>query len=58
MEQSTVRFIAKDGQKKSPKDLDDFKTHLQRIDGTTIRIPNDLSYVDITIPEGNYCLIR
>lgn len=47
-----------DGLKRTPKDLDSFKTQIQRIDGTTIKIPNDYAYVDITIPEGNYYLIR
>ncbi|KAJ3650758.1 hypothetical protein Zmor_016838 [Zophobas morio] len=58
MEYSTVRFVAKDGVKKTPTDLEDVKAQIARIDGTTIKIPSDRSYVDITIPEGNYYLIR
>lgn len=51
-------LILVDGVKKTAEDFDDFKIQLQRIDGTTIKVPNDQSYVDITIPEGNYYLIR
>lgn len=47
-----------DGIKKSPKDFENFKIQIQRIDGSVVRLPNDFSYIDVTIPEGNFTLIR
>lgn len=35
-----------------------FKEQLHRIDGTVVNIPEDLSYVDVRIPEANYGLVR
>lgn len=51
-------FNLLEGAKKSFQDLEDFKVQIQRFDGATIRIPTDFTYVDISIPEGNFNLIR
>lgn len=51
-------YIFLGGIKKSPKDFEDFKVQIQRIDGSVVKLPADYSYVDITIPEGNYNIIK
>lgn len=50
--------VFSDGVKKSHQDFEDFKVQIQRIDGSVVKLPSDYSYVDITIPEGNYNIIK
>lgn len=57
MESSIVRFVGKDGHK-SENEIENLKVQLQQIDGTVVKIPQNLAYVDVTIPEGNYLLVR
>lgn len=53
-----ANLVLSEGAKQSSQDLEDFKVQIQRFDGATIRVPTDFTYVDITIPEGNFNLIR
>lgn len=53
-----MRFITKDGVKSSREDYENFKVQIQKIDGTVVTYPLDLAYVDVTIPEANYHLVR
>nr|XP_023018681.1 copper-transporting ATPase 1 isoform X1 [Leptinotarsa decemlineata] len=55
---NAVRFVPKDGLKKSPEDIETFRVQIQRIDGSTVKVPNDFSYVDVTVPEGNFNIIK
>lgn len=47
-----------DVKRKDGKLLRRFRERLNRIDGTVVEIPEDCSYVDVRIPEGNYELVR
>lgn len=31
---------------------------IQQLDGSVILVPNDYSYVDVTIPKGNYNAVK
>ncbi|XP_072381614.1 copper-transporting ATPase 1 isoform X1 [Diabrotica undecimpunctata] len=55
---STVRFIQKDDTKSTTEDMENFKIQIQKIDGSVVKTPEDLSYVDVTVPEGHFNLIR
>lgn len=47
-----------DEAKKNPEEFEKFKIQIQQIDGTVVDVPRDLSYVDVTVPEGNYILVK
>lgn len=58
MDSSVVRFVLKDGANKNEQDFENFKVQIQKIDGTVVSIPKDFAYLDITIPEANYQLVK
>ncbi|XP_066255852.1 copper-transporting ATPase 1 isoform X2 [Euwallacea similis] len=58
MEQGTVRFIPKGDSKKEPKDFEQFKVQIQKIDGLLVKGTNNESFVDVTFPEKSYSLIK
>ncbi|CAH1132290.1 unnamed protein product [Ceutorhynchus assimilis] len=58
MEKSIVRFVPKGDSKRDLEDFDKFKVHIQKIDGSIVKSTNNKSYIDVTIPEGNYDLIK
>ncbi|XP_066144632.1 copper-transporting ATPase 1 isoform X2 [Euwallacea fornicatus] len=58
MEQGTVRFIPKGESKKEPKDFEQFKVQIQKIDGLLVKDTNNESFVDVTFPEGSYSFIK
>lgn len=49
---------APDGIQKNEQNFEEIKAQIQKIDGSVIKVPEDLSYVDITVPEGNFNLIE
>ncbi|XP_048522016.1 copper-transporting ATPase 1 isoform X2 [Dendroctonus ponderosae] len=55
MEQGIVRFVPKGGSK---RDFEQFKVHIQKIDGSIVKGTNNESYIDVTFPEGNYSLVK
>nr|CAI5868018.1 unnamed protein product [Callosobruchus analis] len=55
---SIVKFTLKDDRKRTPNDFENFKVQIQKIDGSVVRVPSDLSYVEVRIPEGNYQLVK
>ncbi|KAF7271816.1 hypothetical protein GWI33_015361 [Rhynchophorus ferrugineus] len=57
MAQNIVKFVPKGGVKKGPKELEEFKVQIQKIDGSVARVTYDISCIDVTIPEGNYSLV-
>lgn len=58
MAHNIVRFIPKGGIKKNPEEVEKFKIQIQQIDGSVVRVTDDYSYIDITIPEGNYTIVK
>lgn len=46
------------GVKKGPKELEEFKVQIQKIDGSVAKVANYISCIDVTIPEGNYSLVK
>lgn len=58
MDSNVVRFVTKDTDKITRENYEDFKVQIQKIDGTVVTYPQDLSYLDVTIPEANYHLVQ
>uniref|UniRef100_A0A1Y1N286 P-type Cu(+) transporter n=1 Tax=Photinus pyralis TaxID=7054 RepID=A0A1Y1N286_PHOPY len=58
MDSNVVRFVTKDTDKITRENYENFKTQIQKIDGTVVAYPQDLSYLDVTIPEANYHLVQ
>ncbi|CAH1118710.1 unnamed protein product [Phaedon cochleariae] len=55
---SIVRFSLKDGVEKTAQNFENFKVLIEKIDGSVVKVPDDLSYVDVSIAEGNYNIIK
>ncbi|KAK5638149.1 hypothetical protein RI129_012444 [Pyrocoelia pectoralis] len=55
---NNVRFVTKDTTKITQTNYENSKIQIQKIDGTVVTYPPDLSYLDVTIPEGNYHLVH
>lgn len=47
-----------DGISKSPQNFENFKVQIQKFDGSIVQMPKDYSYVDVTIPDGNYNIVK
>ncbi|XP_050305384.1 copper-transporting ATPase 1 isoform X2 [Anthonomus grandis grandis] len=58
MENGTVRFVPKGDSKVDPVNFEKFKVQIQKIDGSVIKETNNESYIDVSIPEANYTLVR
>ncbi|KAF5291798.1 hypothetical protein FQA39_LY14286 [Lamprigera yunnana] len=58
MDSNIVRFVVKDGIKGTKEEYENLRLQIQKIDGTVVTYPQDLSYLDITIPEANFHVVR
>lgn len=56
--ESSVRFIQKGGNKLSSNNVEKMKVQIQKIDGSVMKVSDNLSYIDVVIPEGNFNLIK
>ncbi|XP_056645001.1 copper-transporting ATPase 1 isoform X1 [Diorhabda sublineata] len=56
--ENCVRFIQKGENKLSSNDVEKMKVQIQKIDGSVMKVSDNLSYIDVVIPEGNFNLIK
>lgn len=55
---SILIYKITDVSKQTLQDYENFKDQIQKIDGTVVNYPTDYSYIDVTIPEANYDLVK